>query len=148
MRRLLCLLLVLMSALTALADPSPDVTYIGGTVTTPAAATSGTLDLSSPDAMRFRSTTATVEIPWSAIRSWSCSTQLARHLGVLPTIAVGLVRKRQRSHFLRIAWLDEHSNTQGMLFEVPKQLPKVLETALIARAPAKSQRPTFASGAE
>jgi hypothetical protein len=137
---------MLTPALPMLADPTPDVTYIGGTITTPTAGTEGTLDLSSPDALRFRFATGVTDIPWASVQSWTLSTQLARHLGVLPTIAVGLVRKRQRVHYLRLAWHDEHNNAQGMLFEVPKQMPNVLEAALIARTPAKTQRPGYAMG--
>jgi len=145
MRSILCLLL-LTTALPLLADPSPGVTYAGGTITTPAAGTAGTLDLSWPDALRFHFAMGTTDIPWASIRSWTLSTQLARHLGVLPTIAVGLVRKRQRVHYLRLAWRDDHNNPQGMLFEIPKQMPNVLEAALIARAPAKTQRTAYEMG--
>jgi hypothetical protein len=125
-----------------LAESAPSIIYVGGTVTTPAGSTEGTLDLSSPDVLRFRSSTNSVDIPWDSIQSWDCSAQLAHHLGVLPTIAVGLVRKRQRVHYFRVVWWDRNHNVQGMLFEIPKQFPNILETALDAHVPGKSRMPT------
>jgi hypothetical protein len=63
MRSLFCLFILLTPALTALADPTPNVTYTGGTITAPAAETIGALDLSLPDVLRFRSTVGSVDIP-------------------------------------------------------------------------------------
>jgi hypothetical protein len=60
---------------------------------------------------------------------------------VLPTIAVSLVRKRQRVHYFRVVWWDQNQNVQGMLFEIPKQFPNILETALEAHVPGKSRLP-------
>lgn len=134
MRRFLCLFLLFGVTLAARAA-SDSVVYVGGTLTTPVAGTAGTLDLSSPMALRLQWTAGTIEIPWTTIRSWSYSTEVAHHLGVLPAIAVGLVRKRQRVHLFRIEWQDEHHADQGIVLEVPKQLPNTLQTALEARTP-------------
>jgi hypothetical protein len=62
---------------------------------------------------------------------------VARHLGVLPAIAVGMVKKRQRRHFFRISYRDEAGDLRVALFEVPKQMPPVLLAVLGAKAPGK-----------
>ncbi len=72
-------------------------------------------------------------------RSWRLileySQQVARHLGVLPAIAVGLVKRRQRRHFLRISYHDESSTAQVAIFEVSKETPHTLLAILEVRAP-------------
>jgi hypothetical protein len=60
---------------------------------------------------------------------------VTHHLGVLPAIAVSLVKKRQRKHFLRIAYHDEFKTPQVAIFEVPKKMPLTLFAILQQRAP-------------
>ncbi len=140
MPRFLCCFLLLLPSLPAFAaTPGPDVVYVGGTIATPVTSTSGVLDLSSQDALLFKTSAGNITVPWTSIQSWTSYSQTTHHIGVLPAIAVGLVRKRQRSHFLRIAWKDERKSDQGVLFEIPKQMPAVVETALNVRAPTKKQ---------
>lgn len=147
MRRLFCCFVLLLPSLPAIAaTPGADVIYVGGTVATPVTSTSGVLDLSSQDALLFKTSAGNITVPWTSIQSWTSYSQTAHHIGVLPAIAVGLVRKRQRSHFLRIAWKDQHRSDQGVLFEIPKQMPAVVETALNVRAPTKKQFLTQQSG--
>jgi hypothetical protein len=59
------------------------------------------------------------------------------HLGVLPTIAVGLVKMRRHSHFFRISYRGQDGAVQVAVFEVPKQMPRALE-AIRARCAQKS----------
>ena len=62
---------------------------------------------------------------------------VARHLGVVPAVAVGLVKKRQSKHYVRIAYHDEQNTQQVVIFEVPKQMPMTLMAVLAQRAPQK-----------
>ena len=60
------------------------------------------------------------------IDSYEYSRRVAHHLGVLTAIAVALVKKRQRKHFLRIAYDDERKTPEVAIFEVPKNMPLTL----------------------
>jgi hypothetical protein len=75
-----------------------------------------------------------VEIPYASIESHKYSKEVARHLGVLPTIAVGLLKVRQHRHFFRISYRVPGAAAQVVIFEVPKQMPRTLEAVLQTRA--------------
>jgi hypothetical protein len=81
------------------------------------------------------SSSVRLAIPYASIDSYEHSQQVAHHLGVLPAIAVSLVKKRQRKHFLRIAYHDESKTPQVAIFEVPKKMPLTLLAILQQRAP-------------
>lgn len=140
MRKVLCCFLMSVFTVAAQAASGSGVVYVGGTISTPVAGSSGTLDYSSPDQLQFRSPAGTVSIPWQKIDSWSCSSATAHHIGVLPAIAVGLVRKRQRIHYFSVKWQTDSGIEQAVLLEVPKDLPRTLHVVMSARAPGR-QRP-------
>ncbi len=127
----LCLLLVLPLATIAVEN----VMYAGGTVVTLKEGTIGRLDTTSPTALTFECSGSQLVIPFAKIDSYEYSQQVARHLGVLPAIATGLVRHRQKRHFLRIAYKEENNAQQVAIFEVPKQMPRTLLAILQVRAP-------------
>ena len=74
-------------------------------------------------------------IPYAKVDSFEYTNQIARHLGVLPAIAVGLVKKRQRRHFFQISYHDENNLSQVVVFEVSKQMPQALLAVLQIRSP-------------
>jgi hypothetical protein len=119
----------------ASAGEAGQVLYVGGTVAALHAGASGKLDTSSPKTLSFDSSTHKLAIPFETIDSYEYSQQVAHHLGVLPAIAVGLVKHRQRRHFFRISWHDENNTQQVALFEVSKEMPRTLLAILQARAP-------------
>ncbi len=125
------LLLVLPLATIAVEN----VMYAGGTVVTLKEGTIGRLDTTSPTALTFECSGSQLVIPFAKIDSYEYSQQVARHLGVLPAIATGLVRHRQKRHFLRIAYKEENNAQQVAIFEVPKQMPRTLLAILQVRAP-------------
>lgn len=129
----LCLLLTL--ALTALAVEDGYVTYLGGTLASLQEGDRGKLDTSSPTDLVFESSTRRLVIAFVKIDSYEHSQQLAHHLGVLPAVAVGLVKKRKRRHFICIAYHDENNTPQVAIFEVPKKMPLTLMAILRQRAP-------------
>src|SRR5438876_3247681 len=114
----------------AVEDP---VRYVGGTVSELNADATGHLDTTSPTALIFEHSGKTFTIPYSSIASLDCSKEVARHLGVLPAIAVGIVRMRQHRHFFQISYHDGNGIEQVAIFEVPKQMPRTLEAALETR---------------
>ena len=129
----LCLLLTL--TLPVLAVEDGDVMYVGGTVVSLKEGDRAKLDTNSLTDLVFESSTGKLVIAFAKIDSYEHSQQVAHHLGVLPAVAVGLVRKRQRKHFLRIAYHDENNTPQVAIFEVPKKMPLTLMAILQQRAP-------------
>lgn len=129
----LCLLLTL--ALPVLAVEDGYVMYVGGTVASLKEGDRGKLNTNSLTDLIFESSTGKLVIAFAKIDSYEHSQQVAHHLGVLPAVAVGLVKKRQRKHFLRIAYHDENNSPQVAIFEVPKKMPLTLMAILQQRVP-------------
>jgi hypothetical protein len=135
MRRIVTFGLLLLVSLTASALTEGQVLYVGGTVPGLGVNAVGRLDLVSETSLTFESSGGKLTIPYSAIESFEYSREVTRHLGVLPAIAVGLVKQRQHRHFFRIAYRDQTQVSHVALFEVPKQMPRTLQAVLNARVP-------------
>lgn len=135
MKILATVCLVLLFPWPVLAVDDGDVSYVGGTVENLKEGSPGKLDIRSQTELIFVSSSVKLVIPYASIDSYEHSQQVAHHLGVLPAIAVGLVKKRQRKHFLHIAYHDESKTPQVAIFEVPKKMPLTLFAILQQRAP-------------
>ncbi len=127
---ILCLLLVLTGSAASVDDN--DVMYSGGTVPGLTPGLVGRLDTTSEAALIFNYSGGRMAISYADIRSFQYSEQVARHLGVLPAIAVGLLKMRQHRHFFRISY-DDNSVPQVVIFEVPKSMPRTLQAVLETR---------------
>jgi hypothetical protein len=134
MKRFTILLLISVFATSAVAIEQGQVMYSGGTLPIKEGVI-GHLDTSSETALVFVAPAAKISIPYSKIETFQYTEELARHLGVLPTIAVGLLKHRQRRHFFRIAFLDEHDVAQVAVLEVSKDMPRTLRAVLQVRTP-------------
>ena len=139
MRKLATICLLLVIAWPACAVSDGQVMYAGGTIAGLKDGSIGTLDTASVASLKFTSGASTLEIPFAKIVSYSYSQEVTRHLGVLPAIAVALVKKRQHSHFFRITFRDDSNTAQVAVFEVPKQMPRTLLAVLQARVPKASK---------
>jgi len=128
-----CLLLVM--SLPVGAVEREQVKYLGGTVADLQAGLVGRLDTTSGTMLTYEYAGNKLVIPYAKIDSFEYSVDDARHLGVLPAIAVAPVRKRQRRHFFRISYHDESNVSQVVIFEVPKRMPRTLLAVLQVRAP-------------
>ncbi len=135
MRKIVWLCLLLALPPKTIAVENGEVMYAGGTVVTLKEGTIGRLITTSPTALTFESSGGQLVIPFAKIESYGYSQQMARHLRVLPAIATGLVRHRQKRHFLRISYKEENNAQQVAIFEVPKQMPRTLLAILQLRAP-------------
>lgn len=135
MKRFAAFCLLLAISMPAAAVEDGEVMYVGGTAPALKEGVIGRLNTTSQTALEFESAGNTLAIPYAKMESFEYSQQVARHLGVLPAIAVGLVKKRQRRHFFRISYRDDNSVSQVAVFEVPKQMPRSLLAILQARAP-------------
>ncbi len=134
MKRFVAFCLLLAISIPAAAVEDGQVMYVGGTAALKEG-TLGRLNTTSQTALVFESAGNTLIIPYAKIASFEYSQKVARHLGVLPAIAVGLMKKRQRRHFVQINYHDDSSVSQVAVFEVPKQMPRTFLAVLQARAP-------------
>jgi hypothetical protein len=134
MKNLSAFLLLLTFALPAAAVENDQVLYAGGTAQNVKAGALGRLDTTLETALVFENAGDKFSIPYAGIQSFAYDKEVTRHLGVLPAIAVGLLKVRQHSHFFRISYRDEKGD-QVAVFEVSKQMPRVLQSVLASRSP-------------
>lgn len=135
MKKIAVALLLLLLTLPLWAVDSGEVKYVGGSVAAMKEGTVGRLNTTSPSALTFESPGCKLVIPYAAINSYEYSQALAHQLGILPAIAVGLAKHRQRRHYFRISFQEGDSPSQVVIFEVPKQMPHTLLAVLRVRAP-------------
>lgn len=135
MKKFAALFLLLAVSVPAGAVDDGQVLYIGGTVPNLKDGEIGRLNTTSETTLSFDYSGGTFLIPYANIASFEYHEEVARHLGVLPAIAVGLVKARQRKHFFRITYRDSGAANQVALFEVSKQMSPALAAVLHARAP-------------
>lgn len=124
-----------MVALSANAVEDGQVMYVGGTIPGMNEGAIGRLDTVTGTSLTFVHPGGTLAIPYAQIDSYDYSRKLARRLGVLPTVAVGLLRRRQRNHYFTITYRDNTETAQVVVLEVPKHMPNTLLAVLKARAP-------------
>jgi len=135
MKKTLALFLLLLISLPTFALDNGQVMYAGGTITTLKEGVLGKLDTTSQSVLGFESADGKLVIPYATIDSFEYSKRVAHHLGVLPAIAVGLVKQRQHRHFFRISYHEGNNPPQVVILQVPKQMPATLLAILQARAP-------------
>ena len=129
-----CFLLLL--SLSAFALDEGHARYVGGTVQGIPAGAIGRLDTTSATSLIFEQAGNKVEIPYAFIDSCEYSKDVTRHLGVLPAIAVGLVKMRRHSHYFSISYRTQTGEpAQIVVLEVPKDMPRTLRAILGTRAP-------------
>ena len=115
------------------------VAYDSGTLNI-AEGTIGSLDISVPTTLIFRFTAAgsawgQTDIPYNKITGFVYRTEVSHHIGVLPAIAVSLVKRRGRKHYFTIEFNDLSGAAQVAIFEVPKRDPPALLATLRSRSP-------------
>jgi phosphatidylglycerophosphate synthase len=116
------------------------VTYTGGTIPTINHGDVGSMDETSPAALVLRfgaagsSSAKEVAIPYGEIRAFHFSNEVAHHLGLLPTIAVGLFGPRARRNRFSITYNDAAGAVQVVQFDTPKGRSMELLEVLRARA--------------
>jgi hypothetical protein len=113
-------LLIVLLSVPLFANAATTAKYRGGNALAISDGTSGTLETAKDSAIIFNATNAKLVIPYKAIDSYNYTVPAARHLGVMPAIAVGLLRHRQRVHLFRITYHDETA-ARVVVFEVPKE---------------------------
>jgi hypothetical protein len=137
MRAVLVALLTLSLAAPVLASPveGSDVMYMGGSVSNVKEGTVGRLDLTAAQELVFEHGDNRVAIPYASIQRFQYSQRLARRLGVAATIAVVLVKHRQRRHVIELYFLDANGVNQVAMFELSKDRAAPVVAVLNARVP-------------
>jgi hypothetical protein len=110
------------------------VMYVGGTVIGLKEGTLGRLDLTLEKGLVYEATSARHEIPYAQITAHRYSEVLARRLGVVATIAVVLLKRRQRRHFIEVNYRSDDGTPQVAIFEVSKDAVQTVTAVLNARA--------------
>lgn len=139
MRKFALALLFMVTALPAFAVEGSEVVFAGGSVPGLTAGAAGSLDLTRGAFVLLRFPGQEVEIPYDRIRSYEHTQEVAVHLGVAPAIAVGLVKKRRKNHYLRITFADKADVAQVVVLEIPKTMPRVIMPLLAVRATGASK---------
>ena len=134
MKKLTALFFLLIVSLPAFAVDDGQVRYIGGSAPGLAAGTVGSVDTTAETALIFEHAGNKLEIPYAAIESHEYSTEVTHHLGVLPAVAVGMVRIRKHRHYFRVTYHGADGVAQVAVFEVSKRMPRTLQAVLSARA--------------
>jgi hypothetical protein len=100
MKRVACIVFLLSAS--CMAVEKGHVRYLGGTFDNSKLGAIGRLDLSSPGSITFETGRSRCAILYERVVSYRYSEEVAHHLGVLPAIAVGLLKRRQHRHVLRL----------------------------------------------
>lgn len=131
MKRIACLV-VLLSACCMAVEPS-QVRYLGGTFDNSKVGAIGSLDLSTSEAITYESLTWRFMIPYGQIVSYEYQEEVTHRLGVLPSIAVGLLKHRQHRHVFTIVYRNKQLTKQVAVFEVPKSAAGSVRAVLDAK---------------
>ena len=134
LKKITALFLLLILSIPALTVDDHQAMYFGGTTPGIAAGTVGSLNTTAETTLIFEAPGTKLEIPYAAIDSHEYSTEVAHHLGVLPAVAVGMVRIRKHRHYFRVTYHTTDGVAQVAVFEVSKQMPRTLQAVLTARA--------------
>ena len=136
MKKLIAVVLLVVMASPAFGEVFVDAgqaAYIGGTLLNIKNETMGKLDTTQEKALGFNYEGGRVAIPYDRIESWKYDEVLARHLGLIATTVVVMLKHRQRRHMFQIQFKDDAGITQSAVFEVAKEQPRVVVAVLQAR---------------
>jgi hypothetical protein len=146
MKQCVAVILILALALPCAADTrrplftsSTETYYVGGTVANLQEGATGQLRTEGETELIFEYNGGKVSIPYRSVVSYKYTEELARHLGVVLTVAVVLLKHRQRRHIIEIAYKDTNGKPQVAIFEVPKDKALTMVSVLQTRAPQSCQ---------
>lgn len=131
MKRIVCA--VLMLSICCMAVEQGQVRYLGGTLDNSKVGAIGRLDLSSPGSINYETGKSRFTIPYNQIVGYQYNEEVTHHLGVLPSIAVGLLKHRQHRHVFTIVYLNDQQTKQIAVFEVPKNAAESVKAVLDAK---------------
>src|SRR5262249_32975879 len=110
-----------------------DVRYVSGSIPELNAGVHGRLNLTTADALVFEHSGGTLAMRYASMQCFEYTVPLARRLGAIPTLAVVLVKHRQRRHVVELHFRDQAGTNQAAIFEVSKQQAKPVVAVLSAK---------------
>lgn len=128
----LAVLVLALPGISAHAVSIPSVTFIGGSAPGITTDTAASLDTGT-DQVTFQWSGGSLAIPYTQIQNFSYREKKAVSLGVLPMIAVALIRPQVYRHIVSITYLDTSGQKQVAIFEVPKEAKDTLPVVLQER---------------
>lgn len=129
-------MLTVVPAGSALAATGQAATYVSGSLQETKPGTAGTLDMTAPATLDFHmSDGGQFSIPFAAIGNYEYREESKFHLGVLPAIAVALVKKRAKVHFVTMSWKGNRGATEVATLEMSKTAANGLMSLLRVRVP-------------
>ena len=134
-RLLTTVLFITLCGITVLRAEQVEVTYLSGTVRALPAQAAGKLDITIPAALELEAGASRIDIPYAAIDGYEYREENRFRLGVLPAIAVGALKAREKRHLLTITWKDEAAIAQTATFQMTRDRAEGLIKVLDARAP-------------
>jgi hypothetical protein len=134
-RWMAALLMLGLTTTAAMYAQQPDVEYVTGTVKGLSDGATGTVDMSSPQTLEFRAGSGQFSIPYEEITSVKCREENRFRLGVLATIAVGMLKARSKRHFVTIEWKHADDLPAVVTLDAPRQKARGMAAVLRARAP-------------
>jgi len=115
-----------------------DVRYAGGSVAIPQD-TEGKLDTSDQKVMHFASKKGSFDIPYDGISSIEYGQKSGRRIAVAILVTPLALLSKKRKHFLTLGYKDRDDKQQGVVLELPKDLPATLIALLEARSGVKCE---------
>jgi len=131
----LAVMVFVTAAIPALTAQTVEVTYLNGTVKAFAENAAGTLDTTPTEALQLQSGQKQVDIPYRSVTTYEYHEENRFRLGVLPAIAVGMLKARSKRHLVTIGWKDESGDAQTASLETTKDRAEGIIKVLDARAP-------------
>lgn len=130
----LVLLGVSLISTAAFGAETGDVEYVNGTVKGVSEGAMGSLTTSRQDALEFLAPSGRFSIPYEDITTVRCRVENRFRLGVLPAIAVGLLKARTKRHFVTIEWKHADGPPDVVTLDASKEKAQGLLAVLRARA--------------
>jgi hypothetical protein len=122
-------------SMPAVAMVGPEVLYLNGTAPGVKEGAVGMVDTTAASALEFHAGGAGFSIPYAGVKSYRYQEEKRFRLGVLPAIAVGLVKARAQRHLVTISWKDESGVPEVVTLETSRDDALGLVVLLRARAP-------------
>jgi hypothetical protein len=135
-RAIVGLLMVgMLSVVPAVALEGPAVEYVNGTAQGVKEGSAGRLNTSLGKALEFQAGATGFSIPWDGVQIYKYREENRFRLGVLPAIAVGMLKARSKRHLVTIGWKDADGVAQLVTLETSRDDARGLIAVLRARSP-------------